>query len=65
MSTFVFLLTSIPHSQERTAIIRTASGPPAPPETFAAAPTATSVNKTREEAPIAYPIPTAIAAPTT
>ena len=39
MSTLVFLLTSWPISAAMIAINKTASGPPAPPVTFAAAPT--------------------------
>ena len=44
---------------------KTAKGPPAPPVTLAAAPTAASENKTKFGTCIAKPIPTAIAAPTT
>ena len=36
MSIFVSLLTALPHSPATTAMMRTASGPPAPPSAFAA-----------------------------
>ena len=65
MSTFVFLETSIPSSHAAIAIIKTARGPPAFPSSFATAPTVTRLNRTRLCAPIANPIPHAIAAPTT
>ena len=65
ISTFVFLLTRQPSSAAIIAITKTARGPPAPPVTFAAAPTATRLKSTRAGTPIAKPIPIAIAAPTT
>ena len=40
MSIFVSLLTALPHSAARIAMMRTASGPPAPPSALAAQPTA-------------------------
>ena len=46
MSIFVSLLTALPHSAATMAMIRTASGPPAPPSAFAAQPTAASENST-------------------
>ena len=46
MSTFVFLLTSLPSSAATMASTSTARGPPAPPSVFAAPPTATSENST-------------------
>ena len=65
ISTFVFLLTRCPHSAAIITISKTARGPPAPPVTFAAAPTATRLNNTRAGTFMAKPIPIAIAAPTT
>ena len=46
MSIFVSLLTALPHSHATIAMMSTASGPPAPPSTFAAQPTAASENST-------------------
>ena len=40
MSIFVSLLTALPHSAARIAMMSTASGPPAPPSALAAQPTA-------------------------
>ena len=40
MSIFVSLLTALPHSAARIAMMSTASGPPAPPSALAAWPTA-------------------------
>ena len=65
ISTLVFLLTRFPTSAATIAITKTAKGPPAPPVTFAPEPTAAKENKTKAGTCIAYPIPIAIAAPTT
>ena len=40
ISTFVSLLTALPHSAAMMAMTNTANGPPAPPSAFAAQPTA-------------------------
>ncbi len=46
ISTFVSLETAFPNSAAMIAMIRTASGPPAPPSAFAAKPTAASEKRT-------------------
>ena len=63
MSTFVSPATILPASQATMATTSTASGPPAPPRVFAAAPTATSENSTSAGARRAKPIDTAMAGP--
>ena len=46
ISTLVSLLTILPHSAAMMAMIRTASGPPAPPSALAAQPTAAREKRT-------------------
>ena len=46
MSIFVSLLTALPHSAATMAMIRTASGPPAPPMALVAKPTGTREKST-------------------
>jgi len=64
ISIFVSLETAFPNSAAKIATTSTASGPPAPPSSFAAAPTAASENSTKGAACSAYPIAIAMAGPT-
>ena len=63
ISILVSLETSFPNSAAKIVTTRTASGPPAPPSSFAAIPTAASENNTSGGHCSAYPMDTAIAAP--
>ena len=65
ISIFVSPLTNLPHSVANIAMIKTASGPPAPPKTLAAWPTANIENKTNDGAFKAKAIATAMAGPAT
>ena len=64
ISIFVSLETAFPNSAAKIATTSTASGPPAPPSSFDAAPTAASENSTKGAACSAYPIAIAMAGPT-
>ena len=63
ISILVSFETAFPNSAASTVMIRTASGPPAPPSVLAAEPTATSENRTSGGQWRAYPMATAIAGP--
>ncbi len=65
ISTFVSLETTLPHSDARMAMIRTASGPPAPPSSLAAPPTAAREKSTSGGACRAKPMEIAMAGPAT
>jgi hypothetical protein len=63
ISIFVSLEIALPISAAIIAIIRTASGPPAPPNLFEACPTAASENNTNGGHRNAYPMAIAMAGP--
>ena len=65
MSTFVSLDTALPSSEAITATTSTAKGPPAPPASLAAKPTAASENSTSGGVCSAYPMAMAMAGPAT
>ena len=65
MSTFVSFDTAFPSSEATMAMTSTASGPPAPPASLAAKPTAASENSTRGGVRSAYPMAMAMAGPAT